>query len=104
MSLRVGLITLGCKLNQVDTEAIREAFERAGHTVVPFTAEADVYVVNTCTVTGKTDHQSRQMLRRAIKQKETRRCSSQLLPVLATCLEKMRGKLRKGEQKRKTSS
>jgi threonylcarbamoyladenosine tRNA methylthiotransferase MtaB len=69
-TLKVALATLGCKLNQVDTEAIREAFERAGWQVVPFAGEADVYVINTCTVTGETDHQSRQLLRRALRRKE----------------------------------
>lgn len=67
---RVSIETLGCKLNQVDGEAIREAFERAGYEAVPFGEAADVYVVNTCTVTGETDHQSRQLLRRMMKFRE----------------------------------
>ncbi len=70
MTKKVAIYTLGCKLNQVDSEAIREAFERSGYTTVPFREEADVYVVNTCSVTGKTDHQARQMVRRALKHKE----------------------------------
>lgn len=70
--MKVALATLGCKLNQADTEAIREAFERAGWEVSPFGDEADVYVVNTCTVTAGTDHQSRQLLRRALKRKALR--------------------------------
>lgn len=61
----VGLMTVGCKLNQYESEGIAEAFETAGFDVVPFTAPADVYVVNTCTVTGRSDYRSRQMLRRA---------------------------------------
>jgi len=61
----VGLMTVGCKLNQYESEGIAEAFEDAGFEVVPFTATADVYVVNTCTVTGRSDYRSRQMLRRA---------------------------------------
>ena len=44
--------TLGCKVNQYDTEAMRESFERAGWTAVDFDAEADVYLINTCTVTA----------------------------------------------------
>jgi threonylcarbamoyladenosine tRNA methylthiotransferase MtaB len=61
----VGLMTVGCKLNQYESEGIAEAFEDAGFEIVPFTATADVYVVNTCTVTGRSDYRSRQMLRRA---------------------------------------
>jgi len=68
---RVALVTLGCKLNQADTEAIRFAFERAGYESVPFSKDiaADVYIVNTCSVTGSTDHQCRQILRRAVAMK-----------------------------------
>jgi len=67
----VSVVTLGCKLNQVDGEAIRESFERAGYESAPFGPGADVYVVNTCTVTGVTDHQSRQLIRRALKWKQS---------------------------------
>ena len=48
----IACLTLGCKVNQYDTEAMREAFERAGYASVPFDAPADVYLINTCTVTG----------------------------------------------------
>jgi threonylcarbamoyladenosine tRNA methylthiotransferase MtaB len=61
----VAFHTLGCKLNSYDTEWHREQFEGAGYHVVPFGEQADVTVVNTCTVTGKGDAQSRQMLRKA---------------------------------------
>ena len=61
----VGLMTVGCKLNQYESEGVAEAFEDAGFEVVPFAAPADAYVVNTCTVTGRSDYRSRQMLRRA---------------------------------------
>jgi len=61
----VGLMTVGCKLNQYETEGVAERLEKRGFTVVPFDADADVYVVNTCTVTGRSDYRSRQMLRRA---------------------------------------
>lgn len=62
---RASFYTLGCKLNQYEIEAIRERFERAGYEIVPFGKRADVSVINTCTVTGKSDYQSRQILRRA---------------------------------------
>ncbi|MBE5807311.1 MAG: hypothetical protein E7317_03100 [Clostridiales bacterium] len=47
----IAAVTLGCKVNQYDTEAMLEAFEAAGYEVVPFERDADVYLVNTCTVT-----------------------------------------------------
>ena len=50
---RIATYTLGCKVNQYDTEAMLEAFERAGYRAVPFEEAADVYLVNTCTVTGQ---------------------------------------------------
>ena len=62
----VGLYTLGCKVSQYETEAIAEAFERAGVRVLPFSSKCDVYVINTCTVTAESDRKSRQMIRRAI--------------------------------------
>ena len=61
----VAFHTLGCKLNTYDTEWHREQFVDAGYIEVPFGECADVTVVNTCTVTGQGDAQSRQMLRRA---------------------------------------
>lgn len=64
---RVGLTTVGCKLNQYESEGLAELFESAGYSVVPFEDEADVYVVNTCTVTGRSDYRSRQMIRRAAR-------------------------------------
>ncbi len=63
--MKVAFATLGCKVNQYDTDAMRELFEKAGHEVVPFEAPADVYVVNTCTVTAVGDKKSRQMIARA---------------------------------------
>jgi threonylcarbamoyladenosine tRNA methylthiotransferase MtaB len=63
----VALTTVGCKLNQYETEGMAELFEESGYTVVPFGETADVYVVNTCTVTMRSDYRSRQMLRRAAR-------------------------------------
>ncbi len=63
----VALHTLGCRLNQYETEAIREQFVARGFRVVPFTAPADVYVVNTCTVTNQADARARQSLRQAVR-------------------------------------
>ena len=59
--------TLGCKVNQYETEAVAELFSDAGYTVVPFTDKADCYIINTCSVTSMSDRKSRQMIRRARK-------------------------------------
>lgn len=56
--------TLGCKVNQYDTQAMLEKFRAAGYEIVPFDADADVYVINTCTVTGMGDKKSLQLARR----------------------------------------
>jgi threonylcarbamoyladenosine tRNA methylthiotransferase MtaB len=62
---KVALTTLGCKVNQYETAGITEELARRGFVIVPFTSAADVYIINTCTVTAKTDYQSRQLIRRA---------------------------------------
>ncbi|MDL2319206.1 tRNA (N(6)-L-threonylcarbamoyladenosine(37)-C(2))-methylthiotransferase MtaB [Eubacteriales bacterium OttesenSCG-928-A19] len=67
MPRTVAFCTLGCKVNQYDSQAMLEAFERAGYVAAPFADVADVYVVNTCTVTGTGDKKSRQMIRRAAR-------------------------------------
>lgn len=63
--MKVAFCTLGCKVNQYDTDAMREMFINAGHTIVDFDDVADVYVINTCTVTSTGDKKSRQMASRA---------------------------------------
>jgi len=60
----VALITLGCKVNIAETEGMKLLFRKAGYQIVPEDQYADVYVVNTCTVTGMGDKKSRQILRR----------------------------------------
>ena len=62
----VSTFTLGCKVNQYETEAMTEAFESAGYEVVDYEKFADVYVINTCTVTNIGDRKSRQIIRRAL--------------------------------------
>lgn len=62
----VGFITLGCKVNQYESEAIAEGFEALGFRVLPPSQACDVYVVNTCTVTAESDRKSRQLIRRAL--------------------------------------
>ena len=63
----VAFHTLGCKVNQYDTQAMLELFEQAGYQVRAFDEPADVYVVNTCTVTGTGDKKSMQAVRRALR-------------------------------------
>lgn len=60
--------TLGCKVNQYDTQAMLECFQRAGYEIVPFSEPADVYVINTCTVTGTGDKKSMQTIRRCARE------------------------------------
>ncbi|MDK2918295.1 MAG: threonylcarbamoyladenosine tRNA methylthiotransferase MtaB [Candidatus Petromonas sp.] len=63
----VAFYTLGCKVNQYDTEAMAELFEKSGYEVVSSTEKADVYIINTCTVTNLGDRKSRQFIRRSKK-------------------------------------
>ena len=65
---RIAVNTLGCKVNQYDTEAMLEQFERAGYVSVPFDGEADVYLINTCTVTGVGDQKSMKLIRRVARE------------------------------------
>lgn len=62
---RVAIATLGCKTNQFESAAMSEQFEKAGYSMVPFTQTADIYVVNSCTVTARTDAETRRLIRRA---------------------------------------
>ena len=61
------IYTLGCKVNQYETQAMEQELVRRGHTLVPFDQRADVYIVNTCSVTAVSDKKSRQMIRRCRK-------------------------------------
>jgi len=64
---RVAIATLGCKVNQYETASFQSGFNEEGAELVPFSKQADIYVINTCAVTGKAAAQSRQMIRRALK-------------------------------------
>ena len=65
---KAALHNLGCKVNAYETEAMQQMLEAAGYEIVPFTEQADVYVINTCSVTNMADRKSRQMLHKAKKQ------------------------------------
>lgn len=68
--MRIAFTTLGCKINQYETDAMRKAAAAEGNAIVPFESEADVYVINTCSVTAKSDYQCRQTIRAAIHRTE----------------------------------
>lgn len=63
--MKVAFHTLGCKVNQYETEGLKENFKKAGYDIVSDTDAADVYVINTCTVTNLADRKSRQFIRRS---------------------------------------
>jgi len=82
---RVAITTLGCKINQFETAAMTESLAKAGFRLVPFTDEADIYVINTCTVTARTDAESRRLIRRAGRRNPAARvvvtgCYAQVAP------------------------
>lgn len=63
--MKIAFYTLGCKVNQYETQALEQLAAQRGHQLVPFEGEADAYVINTCTVTAVSDKKSRQVIRRA---------------------------------------
>ena len=65
---RAAFYTLGCKVNQYETEAMAELFKKAGYEICRYEEFADIYIINTCSVTGMSDRKSRQIIRRAKKQ------------------------------------
>ena len=65
---KAALHNLGCKVNAYETEAMQQLLEQAGYEIVPFTEQADVYVINTCSVTNMADRKSRQMIHKAKKE------------------------------------
>ena len=75
----VAVSTLGCKVNQFESEGLMESLEERGYRIVPFGEKADITIINTCTVTHRADFQSRQMVRRA------RRANSSTLLIVTGC-------------------
>ncbi|HEX2395185.1 MAG TPA: radical SAM protein, partial [Bacteroidales bacterium] len=70
MKRKVAFKTLGCRLNQFETDSIMTDFYKSGYEIVDFTNPADVYVVNTCTVTNQGDHKSKTAINQAVKNKK----------------------------------
>ena len=64
----IALMTVGCKVNQYETEVLTELFRKEGYEIVPADAPADVYLLNSCTVTATGDQKTRQLLRRMKRQ------------------------------------
>ena len=77
--------TLGCKVNQYDTEAMLEQFQQAGYETVPMDGDADVYLVNTCTVTGTGDKKSLQLIRKIRREHPSARL------IVCGCMAQQRG-------------
>lgn len=91
--LRIAFTTLGCKVNQSETEQMARQFASAGYECVPFDSPADVYVVNTCTVTHVADRKSRQILNSA------QRANPDALVVATGCYASIVGNALSGEQR-----
>lgn len=89
----VGIYTLGCRVNQYESEAVAEIFEKSGCIVMPFDSVCDVYIINTCTVTAESDRKSRQFIRRAVKRHNPNAvivvtgCFSQVAPEKAAAID-----------------
>ncbi len=66
--MKIAIYTLGCKVNQYETQAMEAEMQRRGHTLVPFDGPADAYIINTCSVTAVADKKSRSIVRRARRQ------------------------------------
>ena len=86
MLRKAALHNLGCKVNSYELEAMQQALENAGYRIVPFEPGADVYVINTCTVTNIADRKSRQMLHKA------RGMNPDAVVVAVGCYAQVRGK------------
>lgn len=69
---KIAAITFGCKVNQYETACILSDFEKSGYEIVQFNQIADLYLINSCTVTGRTDYKSRNAIRQALKKKQER--------------------------------
>jgi len=84
---KVSIVTLGCKLNQFESAGMSESLVKEGFRIVPFGDEADICLINTCTVTARTDAESRRLIRRAHRRNPSARivvtgCYAQLSPQL----------------------
>ena len=77
--MKVAFYTLGCKVNQYETNGMIQKFKSSGYDIVEFEEKADIYIINTCTVTNMSDKKSRQMIRR------TKEVNSESIVVAVGC-------------------
>ncbi len=101
---RVAITTLGCKINQFESAAMHELLGGDGYELVPFDQEADLYVVNTCTVTAKSDAESRKLIRRARRRSPSARivvtgCYAQIDPESIAAMPEVDLVIGNGEKK-----
>ena len=81
MEKKVALHNLGCKVNAYELEAMEQMLKNAGYEIVPFAPGADIYIINTCTVTNIADRKSRQMLhKRSEERRVGKECRSRWSP------------------------
>ena len=85
MTMRVAVHTLGCKLNYAESSTVAREFARRGYEVVSHTEEADIYIVNTCSVTEHSDKKDRNLIRRL------HRRSPQALVAVIGCYAQLQG-------------
>lgn len=78
--MRISFFTLGCKVNQYETECVAEQFKKSGYSIVPSGSDTDVFFINSCTVTSESDRKTRQMLRKF------RRMHPAAVMILAGCM------------------
>lgn len=84
-NIKIGIATLGCKVNQYESALLAQKLYSKEYSIVPFSSFADIYIINTCTVTARADFQSRQLIRRALKNNENAKiiitgCYAQISP------------------------
>ena len=92
MKKKVAFHNLGCKVNAYETDAMQELLKNAGYEIVPFLPGADIYLINTCTVTNIADRKSRQMLHKAKKM------NPDAIVVAAGCYAQIPGSLTRTRQ------
>jgi len=91
---RIAIATLGCKVNQFETAAMAEQLRTAGWELVPFSAQADLYLINSCTVTSRSDAETRRLIRRARRLNPAARvvatgCYAQVQPAVLAAMPEL---------------
>ena len=92
MNKKISVLTLGCRVNQYESDSFTSRLKEAGVTVVPFGDPVDLAIVNTCTVTAESDRKSKQMIRRAAQNADmvvVSGCFSQIDSETASAMEKV---------------